>query len=76
LAKRLEQGGFRWPRVENGVMRLTPAQLSALLEGLDWTRARASSSSSSTARSAPRITSGSAASQLTGVGGSMPVWSK
>jgi transposase len=41
LAKRLEQGGFRWPRVENGVMRLTPAQLSALLEGLDWTRVRA-----------------------------------
>jgi transposase len=24
-----------------GVMRLTPAQLSALLEGLDWARVRA-----------------------------------
>lgn len=34
--KRLEQGQFRWPRVEDGVMRLSPAQLSALIEGLDW----------------------------------------
>jgi len=30
--------GFRWPRVEDGVIRLTAAQLSALLEGLDWRR--------------------------------------
>jgi transposase len=37
-AKRLEEGAFRWPRIENGVMRLTAAQLSALLEGLDWRR--------------------------------------
>jgi transposase len=37
-AKRLEEGEFRWPRIENGVMRLTAAQLSALLEGLDWRR--------------------------------------
>jgi transposase len=35
LSKRLEGGPFRWPRLEDGVMRLTPAQLSALLEGLD-----------------------------------------
>jgi len=41
FAKRLEQGRFRWPRVEHGVMRLTPAQLAALLEGLDWTRVHA-----------------------------------
>jgi transposase len=41
FAKRLEEGTFRWPRVENGTMRLTPAQLSALLEGLDWTQVRA-----------------------------------
>ena len=34
--KRLEQGQFRWPRIEDGVMRLSPAQLSALIEGLDW----------------------------------------
>jgi transposase len=38
FAKRLEAGPFRWPRIEDGVMRLTPAQLSALIEGLDWTR--------------------------------------
>jgi len=37
------------------------------------TRARSSSVISSTARSAPRITSGSSASQLTGVGGTIPV---
>jgi len=37
-AKRLEDGGFRWPHVEDGVIRLTAAQLSALLEGLDWRR--------------------------------------
>ena len=36
FAKRLEQGAFRWPRIEDGVMRLSAAQLSALLEGLDW----------------------------------------
>jgi transposase len=41
LAKRLEGGKFRWPRVEDGVMRLSPAQLSALLEGLDWSRVHA-----------------------------------
>ena len=40
-AKRLEQGRFRWPRVEDGTMRLTPAQLAALIEGLDWTRVQA-----------------------------------
>jgi transposase len=38
LAKTLEQGGFSWPKAQDGVMRLTPAQLSALLEGLDWRR--------------------------------------
>ena len=38
FAKRLEDGAFRWPRVEDGVIRLTAAQLSALLEGLDWRR--------------------------------------
>jgi transposase len=38
LAKTLEQGAFIWPKAQDGVMRLTPAQLSALLEGLDWRR--------------------------------------
>jgi transposase len=38
LGKRLEDGQFRWPKVEDGTMRLSAAQLSALLEGLDWRR--------------------------------------
>ena len=38
LSKRLENGGFSWPAVHDGVMRLTSAQLGALLEGLDWRR--------------------------------------
>ena len=38
FAKRLEDGKFRWPAVWDGVIRLTAAQLSALLEGLDWRR--------------------------------------
>ena len=38
LSKRLEGGHFRWPRIEDGVMRLSAAQLAALLEGLDWMR--------------------------------------
>jgi transposase len=36
--KRLEEGRFRWPPPADGVVRLTPAQLSMLLEGLDWGR--------------------------------------
>ncbi len=39
--KRLEDGEFRWPKIEDGVMRLSAAQFSALLEGLDWRRVRA-----------------------------------
>jgi transposase len=38
FAKRLESGAFRWPRIEDGVIRLSAAQFSALLEGLDWRR--------------------------------------
>jgi len=38
FAKRLEDGKFRWPAVRDGVIRLTAAQLAALLEGLDWRR--------------------------------------
>jgi transposase len=30
--KRLEQGSFRWPSLREGVMRLTPGQLVALLD--------------------------------------------
>lgn len=38
LAKRLEDGKFVWPVITDGVVRLTAAQLQALLEGLDWRR--------------------------------------
>jgi transposase len=38
LAKRLERGRFIWPQAENGTVSLTPAQLSMLLEGIDWRR--------------------------------------
>jgi transposase len=38
ISKRLEGGAFRWPPIMNGLMRLSPAQLAALLEGLDWSR--------------------------------------
>jgi transposase len=34
VSKRLEQGQFRWPKVQDGVMRLSAAQLAYLLEGL------------------------------------------
>ena len=36
LAKRLERGRFVWPQADSGSIALTPAQLSMLLEGLDW----------------------------------------
>ena len=36
FAKRLERGRFVWPRAEAGVAVLTRAQLSMLLEGIDW----------------------------------------
>ena len=38
FAKRREEGVFRWPKIEDGVMRLSAAEMSALLEGLDWRR--------------------------------------
>ncbi len=39
-AKRADRvKAFRWPPVEDGVMRLSPAQLAALLEGTEWARA-------------------------------------
>lgn len=38
LAKRLEDGKFSWPTITDGVVRLTAAQLQALMEGLDWRR--------------------------------------
>lgn len=38
VSKRLQDGKFRWPRIEDGVMRLSPAQFTTLVEGLDWVR--------------------------------------
>jgi len=35
-AKRLEHGLFVWPRASDGSVHLTRAQLSMLLEGIDW----------------------------------------
>jgi len=36
LAKRLERGRFIWPQASSGTVTLTQAQLSMLLEGIDW----------------------------------------
>lgn len=36
FAKRLERGRFIWPRVESGTVLLSRAQLSMLLEAIDW----------------------------------------
>ena len=36
FAKRLEKGRFVWPVTQEGSVVLTPAQLSMLLEGIDW----------------------------------------
>jgi transposase len=38
FAKRLERGRFIWPKAESGTISLTRAQLSMLLEGIDWGR--------------------------------------
>jgi transposase len=38
FAKRLERGRFIWPKAESGTLSLTRAQLSMLLEGIDWRR--------------------------------------
>ena len=35
-SKRLERGRFVWPSATTGKVTLTPAQLSMLLEGIDW----------------------------------------
>ena len=36
FAKRLEKGRFVWPVTREGAVVLTTAQLSMLLEGIDW----------------------------------------
>lgn len=36
FAKRLEKGRFVWPSAADGKVTVTAAQLSMLLEGIDW----------------------------------------
>ena len=38
FAKRLESGRFIWPHATSGTVHLSGAQLSMLLEGIDWVR--------------------------------------
>lgn len=38
FSKRLERGKFVWPQASEGAVSLTRAQLSMLLEGIDWRR--------------------------------------
>jgi transposase len=42
FAKRLERGRFIWPQAKDGSVVLTAAQLSMLLEGIDWRAPRRS----------------------------------
>ena len=36
FAKRLERGRFIWPQAKDGTVSLSRAQLSMLMEGIDW----------------------------------------
>ena len=36
FSKRLERGRFVWPSATDGKIRISAAQLSMLLEGIDW----------------------------------------
>jgi transposase len=38
FAKRLERGRFVWPQATSGTVSLSAAQVSMLLEGIDWRR--------------------------------------
>jgi len=40
FAKRLERRHFVWPQAGTGSVQISVAQLSMLLEGLDWRRAQ------------------------------------
>ena len=39
-SKRLEKGRFVWPSAKDGIVSLTNAQLSCLMEGIDWRNPR------------------------------------
>jgi transposase len=36
--KQMQRGGFAWPPVAEGVVRLSAPQFAALFDGLDWSR--------------------------------------
>jgi transposase len=38
MTKRLQSRQFHWPPIEDGMMKLSAVQLSALLEGSEWMR--------------------------------------
>jgi len=38
VSKVLQTGAFHWPRAQDGVMRLSASQASALFEGLQWSK--------------------------------------
>ena len=40
FAKRLDGGRFVWPQTPTGTVAMTSAELSMLLEGIDWRRTR------------------------------------
>ena len=42
FAKRLERSRFIWTQADSGAVQLSTAQLSMLLEGIDWRRAHRS----------------------------------
>jgi transposase len=42
--RRLDSGHFVWPQASSGTVLLSTAQLSLLLEGIDWRRAHRSGS--------------------------------
>lgn len=39
--KRLEETGFTWPAIRDGVMALNHARSEALFAGLDWRKVKA-----------------------------------
>lgn len=41
LYKRIDKGSFVWPSAKDGKVRVSPAQLATLLEGIDWRLTRA-----------------------------------
>lgn len=55
--KRLSDGKFVWPRASQGTVSLSGAQLSMLLEGIDWRRPkRTAPGPSDPDRTRPRFT--------------------